>query len=147
MKALIDTYFINLFTSVEDREWGTILDCIQPKVTDDMNASLLAPISIEEIKEVAFQLGRLKAPGPDGFQGIFYQNFWDNLMAEVSALVFDLMQGYICPNHINLHMWYSYRKSQIQSLFHGSGLLASVTILTKYYLKSWQIVSNICCWR
>lgn len=49
------------------REWGTVLDYIQPKVTDDMNASLLAQVSAEEIQVAAFQMGRLKAPRPDGF--------------------------------------------------------------------------------
>ncbi|KAM1291979.1 hypothetical protein ACFX13_019337 [Malus domestica] len=38
-------------------------------------------------------MGGLKAPGPDGFQGIFYHSFWDIIVAEVNGLVKDFMQG------------------------------------------------------
>lgn len=72
VKALIDTHFVQLFTSVGDCEWGTILYCLKPKVMDEMNSSLLAPVSSEEIRMAVFQMERLKAPGPDGFQGVFY---------------------------------------------------------------------------
>lgn len=40
-------------------------------VTDHMNSSLLAPVTDEEIKVAAFSLGALKAPGPDGYNGLF----------------------------------------------------------------------------
>lgn len=54
---------------------------------EDMNASLLIPVSLEDIKDAVFQMGKLKAPGLDGFQGVFYQPFWDNLMADVNGIV------------------------------------------------------------
>lgn len=56
-----------------------------------MNASLLIPVSLEDIKDAVFQMGKLKALGLDGFQGVFYQPFWDNLMADVNGIV----QGFI----------------------------------------------------
>ena len=31
----------------------------------------------EEIKTAVFELGAVKAPGPDGFNGIFYQKYWE----------------------------------------------------------------------
>lgn len=79
-----------------------MLDCIQPKVTNDMNMVILqALISRDEIQTTAMQMEALKAPGPDGFQGIFYQSFWDNLEEEVFELVGDLMNGNCSPHHIN----------------------------------------------
>lgn len=32
---------------------------------------------MEEVKAVVFDLGALKAPGPDGFSGSFYQAYWE----------------------------------------------------------------------
>ncbi|XP_070667886.1 uncharacterized protein [Malus domestica] len=54
------------------RDWGNLLDCVNPGITEDMNLTLMASVSLEEIKIAAFQMGGFKAPGPDGFQGIFY---------------------------------------------------------------------------
>ncbi|GLJ30238.1 hypothetical protein SUGI_0598180 [Cryptomeria japonica] len=42
--------------------------------SEEMNVMLMAPFSKEEIKIVAFSLGALKAPGPNGFHvGFFYK--------------------------------------------------------------------------
>ncbi|CAN1218975.1 Transposon TX1 uncharacterized 149 kDa protein [Linum perenne] len=48
-------------------------------VSDEMNVDLTKPISIEEIKQAAFSLGASKAPGPDGFNGVFFRKFWSSL--------------------------------------------------------------------
>lgn len=79
VRETIDSYFVNLFTLVGAREWGSILDCVTPRVTAKMNASPVAPVTVDEIKFAAMQMEELKAPGPDGFQGIFYHSFWENV--------------------------------------------------------------------
>lgn len=84
VRNIIDNHFINLFTSVGQRDWGSILDCVTPKVTAEMNGTLTAPISMEEVKSAALQMGGLKAPGPYDFQGIFYHSYWDILLNDVS---------------------------------------------------------------
>lgn len=71
IRQLFDDYFVDLFTSSGNRDWADILDCVSPKVSVTMNADLTAPISVDEIKLAAVNMGSLKAPGPDGFQGIF----------------------------------------------------------------------------
>lgn len=50
-----------------------VLECITPKVTDAMNAVLVAPFSEQEVSDALFQIGPLKAPGTDGFPARFYQ--------------------------------------------------------------------------
>ncbi|XP_026416530.1 uncharacterized protein LOC113311963 [Papaver somniferum] len=40
-------------------------------------ALLNMPLTPEEIKNVVFQMGGKKVPGPDGFTGLFYQKYWD----------------------------------------------------------------------
>lgn len=55
-------YFQHLFTSDGVRDWNNELDCVDTKVTEEMNCDLLHPISLDEIKVVVFDLGALKSP-------------------------------------------------------------------------------------
>ncbi|KAM1532558.1 hypothetical protein ACFX10_006565 [Malus domestica] len=101
VRKLVDDHFMQTFTFGGARNWGSLLDCISPMVTEDMNQALLKPVSEDEIKAAVFKMGGLKAPGPDGFQGIFYQSFWDHVYADVCALVRELMQGSSSPSTLN----------------------------------------------
>ncbi|KAM1239603.1 hypothetical protein ACFX2J_045019 [Malus domestica] len=98
---VVDDYFINLFTSFGPRDWGQALDSINQIVTDDMNQSLLEPISEEEIRMDVRQMGGFKAPGPDGFQGVFYHAYWDCIAKDVYELVLLLSNGDTCPRQLN----------------------------------------------
>lgn len=77
IKQEIVGYFQNLFTTDGPRCWEESLACINPIVTVEMNEVLLQLVSIDEVKSAAFQLGALKTPGPDGFPGLFYQQYWE----------------------------------------------------------------------
>ncbi|XP_068340019.1 uncharacterized protein [Pyrus communis] len=107
VRQLVDNHFISVFSSAGSRTWGSLLDCIIPSVSDEMNEALIAPVMDDEIKDAAVQMGGLKAPGPDGFQGIFYQSYWEIVRADVSALVRELFldsagTGLINQTHIVL---------------------------------------------
>ena len=56
-----------------------------------MNRALLAPYTAEEVRKALFDIGDLKAPGPDGLHAIFYKRFWamlgDDLTEEVLQAV------------------------------------------------------------
>lgn len=56
---------------------------------------------MEEIEEAVFQIGGLKAPGPDGFQGVFYKFFWDIIAEDVNGLVMDFAEGKESPKKLN----------------------------------------------
>ncbi|CAN6563499.1 unnamed protein product [Malus baccata var. baccata] len=101
VREMVEDHFMQTFTSGGARLWGSLLDCISPRVTGDMNQMLLMPVTEDEIKSAIFKMGGLKAPGPDGFQGIFYQSFWEHVYAEVCDLVRELMQGPRNPANIN----------------------------------------------
>ena len=47
------------------------LEVVFPVIFEEDNLSLLSPVTEEEIRESVFQLGAIKAPGPDGYLGIF----------------------------------------------------------------------------
>ncbi|KAM1369888.1 hypothetical protein ACFX15_039697 [Malus domestica] len=64
------------------REWGSVIDCVQPIVSETMNVHLTRPMSLEEVKDAVFQMGGLKAPGPDDLQGIFYHSYGDIILED-----------------------------------------------------------------
>ncbi|XP_068340430.1 uncharacterized protein [Pyrus communis] len=101
VRNIIDSHFTNLFTLVGQRDWGSILDCITPKVTVEMNETLTTSVLMEKVKHAALQMGGLKAPRPDGFQGIFYHSYWDIILNDVNELIVDLMTGIQTLNRLN----------------------------------------------
>ncbi|KAB2626048.1 hypothetical protein D8674_017708 [Pyrus ussuriensis x Pyrus communis] len=101
VRQLVDNHFTSVFSSAGDRNWGSLLDCINPSVSPEMNEALIAPVTEEEIKVAAGNMGGLKAPGPDGFQGIFYQTYWEIVREGVFALVRDLIQDAAGSSLIN----------------------------------------------
>ena len=67
-----------------------------------MNAALVEPLSDVKIQDAARKMRGLKAPGPDGFQGILYQSFWDILREDVNQLIKELTQGLSTPGYLNV---------------------------------------------
>ena len=41
-----------------------------------MNVELMKPYTREEVKRAMYNIGDLKAPGPDGLHAVFYKRFW-----------------------------------------------------------------------
>lgn len=101
VRSVIKDYFKNLFTSEGPRDWGDILAFIPAVISDDINATLLAPISDEEIRITVFQMGALKSPGPDGFSGIFYQKYWSIVGHDVCRLVSSFFSNTISMEKLN----------------------------------------------
>ncbi|KAM2748866.1 hypothetical protein EV2_027836 [Malus domestica] len=66
-----------------------------------MNEALSSRVSTDEVKIAAMQMGGLKAPGPDGFPGIFYQAHWDILAADVNEIIGAMMHMHVDPRRIN----------------------------------------------
>ncbi|KAH0992476.1 hypothetical protein GBA52_003959 [Prunus armeniaca] len=50
------------------RNWGSAINCIEKVVTLQMNLELIQPVLLKKVKKAAFEMGSLKAPGPNGFQ-------------------------------------------------------------------------------
>ena len=56
-----------------------------------MISALLAPYTVDDVRKALFDIGDLKAPGPDGLHAIFNKRFWpmlgDDLVDEVLQAV------------------------------------------------------------
>ena len=52
-----------------------------------MNKRLMEEIREEEIEKTVFQLGTYKSPGPNGFNGFFYQKYWEIVRNDVIEAV------------------------------------------------------------
>lgn len=70
-------FFQNLYMKDENLDPTELFNLFQTKITAEMNESLMKPFSEEEIGDVLFQIGHLKAPGSDGFPAHFFQRNWD----------------------------------------------------------------------
>lgn len=86
-------YFSQLFSSVGDRNLNEALSVVQPLVTESMNRQLISMLSEEEVRIAVFQLGAVKAPGPDGFPGFFFQHYWDVVGTKVYQAVRSFFVG------------------------------------------------------
>ena len=75
MKDHIKRYFANLFTSEVTQPNQDVLSLIPRKITEEMNNALLAPYTNDEVRKALFDIGDLKAPGPDGLPAIFHKNY------------------------------------------------------------------------
>jgi hypothetical protein len=91
LKSHVVDYFSQLFTAEDTDQVQEVIDAVHPRVTPAMNEALLALFSPEEVKKALFDIGDLKAPGPDGLHAIFYKRFWhllgDDLVHEVLSAV------------------------------------------------------------
>ena len=52
-----------------------------------MEVELEKEVNEEEIMKLVFELGAMKALGPDGFNGIFYQKYWEVVKESVVKTV------------------------------------------------------------
>lgn len=59
----------------------------------ETNNSLSLPFTKDEVKTTLFDLNPSKAPGPDGFTALFYQNAWDIIGEEVTTVILDVLNN------------------------------------------------------
>ena len=70
-------------------------------VSSDQNAKLCCPFSPDEVRKAVKQLGNLKAPGPDGFPGLFFDQFWEEVGENINRLTTEFMDGTASVEELN----------------------------------------------
>jgi hypothetical protein len=93
--------FLNLFTSTVGTNNKEILQAVTPRVSKQMNESLCAEYTEDEVKAAMFNIGDLKAPGLDGMPAIFYKRFWHILGEQVTMEVLNVLKGGQMPEGWN----------------------------------------------
>lgn len=72
-------HFTNIYQAVQHSSgyWEELssIQHLVPQITLEQQAELVKQVSKLEVKNVIFQMGSLKAPGPDGIPPIFYQKY------------------------------------------------------------------------
>lgn len=91
IKALTNQFYSNLFSSSNpsEEDISKITEKSYLFLSEEAKDVLNLPFFRDEIKRAAFDLGKLKAPDPDGFQAGFYQKFWDLIENETLDAIFD----------------------------------------------------------
>lgn len=70
-----------------------------------MNTDLQKMVTEEEIQKVVFDIGKDKAPGPDGIAASFYQQFWPDIKEAIIEEIKGFFQSGIMQgtmNHTNI---------------------------------------------
>ncbi|KAE8790861.1 non-ltr retroelement reverse transcriptase [Hordeum vulgare] len=101
LKNLATDFYQSLYLYEGVNNMDAVLDHVQCKVTAEMNASLCAPYTKEDVKGDLFWMFPTKAPGPDGFCAHFYQRHWEVCGDEVTSIVLRIVTGVESPESIN----------------------------------------------
>ena len=90
--AVASDYFHTLFHASAGDQMEKCLDAVPSRVTEDMLMVLSSESTAEEVKVALFQMGPIKAPGPDGMNAFFYKNFWHIVGDDVVFAVLDFFK-------------------------------------------------------
>ena len=92
MAEMTSSYFANLFTADPLLCADPVTNLINALVTDIMNEGLCAEFMDKEVSDALFQIGPLKAHGPDGFPTRIFQRNWAVMKVQVIAGVLEFFR-------------------------------------------------------
>jgi hypothetical protein len=101
LQTMAVDFFRDLYSADTNVDPSELIDLMNMKIADDMSEALCRSFSAEEILGGLFQMGPLKAPGPDRFPTRFYQRHWEVLKNDVVAAVQKFSEDGILPSGIN----------------------------------------------
>ncbi|XP_043809044.1 uncharacterized protein LOC122722412 [Manihot esculenta] len=96
LEGVMTDYFMTLFTSHSCNS-EHVLQCVPTLVSQDHNASLLAPYSCDEVRSAAFSMKIDKSPGLDGFNPGFFQQYWDIIGDDISSFCIECLHSGSIP--------------------------------------------------
>jgi hypothetical protein len=95
-------YFQKLFTADDSLDPSPVIELLEPCISEGTNESLCAEFSDKEISDALFQIGPLKAPGPDGFPARFFQRNWGTLKGKIIGAVMEFFRTGVMPEGANI---------------------------------------------
>ncbi|XP_074298539.1 uncharacterized protein LOC141629436 [Silene latifolia] len=93
VKQIVVEYYKTLYTDEHNSGFNNAIpwDIFQDFNNEDWEW-LTRPYSITEIERVISNMGSFKAPGPDGFQDLFYQKHWPLIEQSLSEMVLKALE-------------------------------------------------------
>ncbi|GAA0164582.1 hypothetical protein LIER_20178 [Lithospermum erythrorhizon] len=117
-------YFQSAFTGgIEVENEDQLMDLIPNLVTTEQNEMLMANPSIQEVKDVVFQMDKNSAAGPDGFNGVFFQHCWEIIGSNVHQAVCSFMAGNSLPKGMSSTVIALIPKCEDFPRFYPSGFI------------------------
>lgn len=101
LKTLVQDHFSSIYSSLGQRDFSDVLDCIQPVVNSSMSLHLEAPVTQIEIDKAVKHMGAHKASRVDGFPGIFFQKYWHIVGKSVSDAIKQFFNNSMLPSSLN----------------------------------------------
>lgn len=98
---LITNHFNQVYASDNPSLEEECIQSVTCKVSIQMNEALNQPISDFEIKTAVDSIGDLKALGPDGLNGLFFQKNWDTIGSSVCRAVMLFFDTGQLPSDLN----------------------------------------------
>jgi hypothetical protein len=83
MERMAVSFFKDLYLVEPGVNTEEVVNLFQPIIYDATNSNLCKEFTTDEISDALFQIGPLKAPGPDGFSAQFFQRNWATLKEDV----------------------------------------------------------------
>ncbi|KAK9289093.1 hypothetical protein L1049_017564 [Liquidambar formosana] len=100
IKQHIVDYYTTLYSASSPTLHSDLVDSIIPQmVTEEENILLTSVPSAEEIRAAIFSMDPHSSPGPDGFNGFFFQTCWEIVSSDViKAVTIFFEKGFFIPN-------------------------------------------------
>lgn len=134
----ITNFYKNLFGHSQEVSISLSLDNVM-KVTEEDAIGLITPVTMEELRNVVFDLKKNKSPGPDGMPGEFYIHFWDLIKHDLLDLINDFQRNSVNIDRLNFGVITLIPKtkdaSQIQKFRPICLLNVSFKIITKVLMN------------
>lgn len=100
LEDLVSNYFGNLFSTEVPTNFEQALKGLDA-IAEEMNTTLNAEPTDEEIRCALFQMHPNKAPGPDGMHALFFQKFWHIIGHDIILFVKNWWKGLVGLEAIN----------------------------------------------
>lgn len=102
VKALVFKYWSELFQEEQGAVHGSrlLLGCF-PDISSEDRAQISRPFTSCEVLAALKDMQPFKAPGPDEFQPIFFQRYWEVVQSNITQLVKNILEGKEFPDGLN----------------------------------------------
>jgi len=102
LEAMALTYYKRLYSLEDVSEVRNMLPTGGfASISEAEKAALLQAFTKAEVVSAVKSMGRFKAPGPDGYQPVFYQQCWETVGPSVTRFVLEFFETGVLPASTN----------------------------------------------